>query len=548
MKKIHHAATFSHFYFSTKYTFMKQVILFLFIAIGLTLQAQQVVSSDIKEVTIYQNGAQVSRDITLKLSQGAQEVSIKGLAENLDANSIRVVSDPDCILQGVRHELNYIQTAEDKTAELKKKRDQLLDDAARISQQTSILKFEKTMLEKNQAQILGISNSTLKLEDLKTLIEFQKLRLQELLPKIYEQDKKSQLVQIEIDKVNKQIQDMDQNKLKPSSEIILTLIAKSPGNHQFQVQYYVANASWKMNYDVLVKDIKSPLELIYNATVYQSSGEDWKNVKLNLSTGNPFEGTNLPLLNPWYIRPEPPVIMEKEGAAPAASVRSSKSDASVYYLDGIRITGRNSELEQSTSRIYNIELPYSILSNNKPFHVEIKKEAVKARYTYFAIPKLDKDAFLTAEIEDWEDLNLIDGEANLFLEGSYQGKTFINTRSIQDFLRLSLGRDKSISIERNKIKDYTKNKFLSDKKIISKGWEIILKNKKNTAIDIIIEDQLPISTEKPITVEREDISGAEFTEETGKLRWVLKVSADEQKKLKIRYTVQCPKDYVLNLE
>jgi uncharacterized protein (TIGR02231 family) len=545
MKKIHHAATFSHFYFSTKYTFMKQVILFLFIAIGLTLQAQQVVSSDIKEVTIYQNGAQVSRDITLKLSQGAQEVSIKGLAENLDANSIRVVSDPDCILQGVRHELNYIQTAEDKTAELKKKRDQLLDDAARISQQTSILKFEKTMLEKNQAQILGISNSTLKLEDLKTLIEFQKLRLQELLPKIYEQDKKSQLVQIEIDKVNKQIQDMDQNKLKPSSEIILTLIAKSPGNHQFQVQYYVANASWKMNYDVLVKDIKSPLELIYNATVYQSSGEDWKNVKLNLSTGNPFENADRPVLNPWYLKNQPPFAYEKAQRAPMAQNKAMNDVvASGAMLQEMEI----SETEKITSRTYSINLPYTILSNNKPFHVEIKKASVPSRYTYFAIPKLDKDAFLTAEIEDWEDLNLIDGEANLFLEGSYQGKTFINTRSIQDFLRLSLGRDKSISIERNKIKDYTKNKFLSDKKIISKGWEIILKNKKNTAIDIIIEDQLPISTEKPITVEREDISGAEFTEETGKLRWVLKVSADEQKKLKIRYTVQCPKDYVLNLE
>ena len=119
------------------------------------------------------------------------------------------------------------------------------------------------------------------------------------------------------------------------------------------------------------------------------------------------------------------------------------------------------------------------------FLVEIKKASVPAKYIYFAVPKLDKDAFLTAEVEDWEDLNLMDGEANLFLEGAYQGKSFINTRSINDFLRLSLGRDKSISIERNKIKDYSKNKFLSDKKIINRGWEIIIKNKKNTSIDII---------------------------------------------------------------
>ena len=526
---------------------MKSAILLLFSIFMITVKAQQVVSSEIKEVTIFQNGAQVTRNVTLKLMQGAQEVTIKGLAESIDPNSIRVVSDPDCILQGVRHELNYIQAAEDKTVELKKKKELLQDDTAKINHQITILKFEKIMLEKNQAQMIGVPNSTLKLEDLKALLDFQKLRLQELLPKIYDHDKKLQLVKLEIDKINKQIQEMDQNRTKPSSDLVLTVLSKTADNHPFQVQYYVSNASWKMNYDIMVKDIKSPLELIYKATVYQSTGEDWKNVKINLSTGNPFEGTNYPILNPWFIRPQPSVVMQNESAVPA-SIRSAKADASVYYLDGVRITGKNTEIEQSTSRIYSIELPNTIISNNKPFQVEIKKEEVKAKYTYLAVPKLDKDAFLTAEVEDWETLNLIDGEANLFLEGTYQGKSYINTNSIQDFLKLSLGRDKSISIERNKIKDYTKNKFLSDKKIINKGWEIILKNKKNTAIDIIIEDQLPISTEKSITVKQEELSGAEFTEDSGKLRWTLKVSPDEQKKLKIRYSVECPRDYILNLE
>ncbi|MBK8450775.1 MAG: DUF4139 domain-containing protein [Saprospiraceae bacterium] len=161
---------------------------------------------------------------------------------------------------------------------------------------------------------------------------------------------------------------------------------------------------------------------------------------------------------------------------------------------------------------------------------------------------MDRDAFLTAEVQDWEDLNLMDGEANLFFEGNYQGKSYINTQSINDFLRLSLGRDKNITIERNKIKDFSKNKFLSDKKIVSKAWEIVVKNKKNSPIDLIVEDQLPISTQKEILVEKEDISGAEYNEETGKLRWVLKVAAGEQKKLKIKYNVESPKDYILNLE
>jgi uncharacterized protein (TIGR02231 family) len=525
---------------------MKSSIFFFLFVIGFSLQAQQVVSSEIKEVTVYLNGAQVKRDVTLKLNQGAQEVSIKGLAENIDPNSIRITSDPDVILQAVRHELNFIEAAEDKAIELKKKRDQLMDDAAKISQQISVLKFEKAMIEKNQAQIIGVPNSNLKLDDLKALLDFQKLRLQDLLPKLYDQDKKLQLVQIEIDKVNKQIDELNQHKMKPSSDLVLTVLSKIAGNHQFKVQYYVANASWVMNYDINVKDIKSPLELTYKATVYQSTGEDWKNVKVNLSTANPFEGADRPVLYPWYLRNQPPVVYQRyDRAAPPMSQNKATAGAPAREES---VADMTTESEQITSRSYNIDLPYTILSNNKPFLVEIKKASVAAKYTYFAIPKIDKDAFLTAEVEDWEDLNLMDGEANLFLEGTYQGKSYINTKSIQDFLRLSLGRDKSIVIERNKINDFTKNKFLSDKKIISKGWEFIIKNKKNTAIDIIIEDQLPISTEKPIVVERDEISGAEVTEETGKLRWVLKVSPDEQKKFRLRYTVEAPKDYILNLE
>jgi uncharacterized protein (TIGR02231 family) len=369
--------------------------------------------------------------------------------------------------------------------------------------------------------------------------------LNEILPKIYEQDKKLQVVQQEIDKINRQIQEFDQNKLKPSSDLVLTIFSKTAGNREFQLQYYVANAGWTLHYDIMVKDIKSPLELLYKAMVNQSTGEDWKNVRMNLSTANPFESTQRPQLNPWYLRNEPPVAYQnyRRNAPMQNKVLSDNMPAMEAGTADLF-----TEAEQVSSRVYRIDIPYTVLSNNKSILVEVKKATVKARYSYFAIPKLDKDAFLTAEVDDWEELNLMDGEANLFFEGTYQGKSYIDTRSIQDFLRLSLGRDKNISLERNKIKDYSKNKFLSDKKIISKGWEFIIKNKKNTSIDIIIEDQLPISTEKSIFVKAEDLSGAELTEETGKLRWVLKVSADEQKKLKLRYSVECPKDYVLNLE
>lgn len=522
---------------------MKLNILILMSLLTTMTEAQQVVSSEIKEVTVFLQGAQVSRQVELKLNAGSQDINLSGLAAYLDPNSVRVFSSGDCVIQAVRHELDYIQSAEAKSAELKKKKEALLDDAAKINQQIAILKFEKTSLEKNQVQIIGVPNSNLKLEDFKILVAYQKLRLEDLLPKIYELDKKNQLIQIEIEKINQQIQEVDQNRTLPSSQLVLSILAKTAGTQKFMVQYYVPNANWNMHYDMLVKDISSPLELVYKATVVQNTGEDWKKVKVNLSSSNPFESTMRPELNTWYLRNQPPIVYRDAVRAGNAKAQMMESAAPAPGVQDFV-----QEAEQITSRLYSIDLPYTILSNSKPFVIEIKRQQVPAKYIYFAIPKLDRDAFLTAEIDNWEDLNLMDGEANLFFEGNFQGKSFINTKSIQDFLRLSLGRDKNIVIERNKIKDLSKNKFFSDNKEYAKAWELVVKNKKKVAIDLILEDQIPVTTQKEIVVEREELSGASVEEETGKLRWVLKLAPDEQKKIKMRYTVTCPKDYVLNLD
>ncbi len=523
---------------------MKLKLLALMSIASTLVEAQAVQSSEIKEVTVFLQGAQVSRQVELKLNAGTQDISLSGLAAYLDPNSVRVFGHSDCVLQSVRHELNYLQSAEEKSAELKKKKESLLDDQAKLNQQITILKFEKTSLEKNQVAVFGVPNNTTKLEDFKILVEFQKTRLADLLPKLYELDKKNQALQIQIEKVNQQIQEVDQNQTQPSSQLVMSILAKAAGTYKFMVQYYVPNANWSMHYDMMVKDISSPLELVYKATVVQNTGEDWKKVKVNLSTSNPFESTVRPELQTWYLRNQPPIVYYRD----AVRAGNAKTQAPEAMAATAGAEAYVQEAEQMTSRLYTIDLPYTILSNSKPVGIEIKRQLVPARYVYFASPKLDRDAFLTAEIDNWEDLNLLDAEANLFFEGNFQGKSFINTQSIQDFLRLSLGRDKNIVIERNKIKDLSKNKFFSDNKEYSKGWEFILKNKKKVSIDIIVEDQIPVSTQKEIVVGREDLSGAEVQEETGKLRWVLKLNPDEQKKFKLRYTVKCPKDYQLNLE
>src|SRR5690554_3651924 len=115
-----------------------------------------------------------------------------------------------------------------------------------------------------------------------------------------------------------------------------------------------------------------------------------------------------------------------------------------------------------------------------------------AFYQYYCVPKIDKDAFLIANIVDWEKYNLLEGEANVFFEDTYVGKTLMDVRYASDTLEISLGRDKKVSVNREKIKDYTAKQFIGNKKEETRAWKTTVKNNKNQAINMIILDQVPV--------------------------------------------------------
>jgi uncharacterized protein (TIGR02231 family) len=185
--------------------------------------------------------------------------------------------------------------------------------------------------------------------------------------------------------------------------------------------------------------------------------------------------------------------------------------------------------------------------NGKEYQVEIKEETLKAYYEYAVAPKLDNDAFLTAYLTDWEQYNLIEGEANLYFEGTYLGKTLLKTNSTDDTLKISLGRDKNVVVKRTKLKEFSKNKAFSSKKTQSRAFEIVVKNKKNTPLSILVEEQIPVSSDKQIEVEFE-AEGAKVDKTLGRITWKLDLKPSEERKQKFSYSVKHPADWNIDLE
>jgi hypothetical protein len=205
-------------------------------------------------------------------------------------------------------------------------------------------------------------------------------------------------------------------------------------------------------------------------------------------------------------------------------------------------------LQLPTTYLYEIDLPVTIESDGKMQTVEIKNYELPAGYRYFCAPKIEAAAFLSAQVTGWESLGLLSGEANLFFEGTFLGKSYLEFANTNDTLELSLGRDRNISVSRTKLKDFTRRQFMSGKKEDSRSFEIAVKNKKTQAITLVLEDQIPVSTNKNITIEQGEISGATLNSETGKLSWTLNLKPAEDKKLRFGYTVRYPKEKIIVLE
>ena len=203
--------------------------------------------------------------------------------------------------------------------------------------------------------------------------------------------------------------------------------------------------------------------------------------------------------------------------------------------------------EGITNTRFEISKLHSIPTNGDVTVIEIENYEVPATYSYFAAPVLNENIFLTAEIENWEQYNLLPAEANVYFEGSYSGKTTINPQSTTEKLTISLGVDPNVVVKRTQPKDFKKNAFIGSNKIIAKHYEIELKNNKSSAIDLVLFDRIPISQNKDIKIDDIETGTSKYDNKKGILKWTLKLEANVKKTYKFSYSIKYPKNKRVNL-
>lgn len=216
------------------------------------------------------------------------------------------------------------------------------------------------------------------------------------------------------------------------------------------------------------------------------------------------------------------------------------------------IADENSMDVSSTAAKFGYEFeighPLTILSDNKPVSCQIGKYKLPTTYAYKGVPKIVKNAFLVADVTGWNELNLIQGEATVFFDNSYVGKTILNPDQQSDTLHLAMGRDNGIHIERKLIKNNTSRRLLGSSRVQTMNWEISLRNARAEQVVISIYDQLPVSRNSSITVTPQELSGGQLDKLNGQVVWKLKLVPGEVKKLSLGYQVKYDKYRRLTIE
>lgn len=506
------------------------------------------VNSKITKVTVFLQGAQVTRETEVSLEKGITYLVFDNVPATIEEKSIQLSGANQVNLLSVVHKVNYLDEAS-YSPKIKSLQDSI-DKVDFLLEEIANYRFVL-----NQELELITSNKNMKGEkgiDMAAFEEMQEL-YRKRLPLIKDDLLKNSLEERRLNTKKLRLQN-ELNEIKGSlsngrHSILVALKSEQPRKVKLELSYFTSSASWYPTYDVRCVGLDQPIQLVYKANIRQSSGEDWNKVNLRISTGNPNLSGTRPELMPQYLSLDDYKTYQNYSVdgnnVPAISGNALRKREAPSVSSGRpnNIPGANNEMDQKLLNTeFVIAVPYSIPATGKEITVEARTFELPARYLLTSVPRIDKSIFLLAQVSATDEIAQLNGMASVYLEGMYVGQSAV-INSSDDSLQISLGRDKTIIVERKKLREKSKSSFIGNKKNQEIVYEITVRNTRNSAIGIVVEDQVPVSTTSDIEVVINDKGGADTHDEmSGKLTWNLTLQPGETKKLTISYTIRYPKN------
>lgn len=567
-----------------------------------------------KEAKLYFSGAHVVHEVEITLSAGSQEVEIDGISSFLDPNSIKISIDKGVVVSSFEFSKDFLKLTSASLTE-KKLQDSIAYYEAKKTRQQAQLNISKKSLELLEAGVEGNfaqSKSTLTIEQLASHIDFFQKRSTILYTEVEQAQKEITFCNERLKILKHQLQDESLKHNQSTGVLHLNLNVPLQGKVNVTISYFTFAAYWEPYYDIQIPKDAEQASIKSKAKIVQTTGLDWKNVRLTLATAQPNSGGVAPELLPWLLQLKPQlrlstrstmskanfamadhVVVSEDECAMAAGNENYTETQQLFLVNGQLVSAQEAqsiipsmikskqflsaeeardlygvnvsqgvidittksmsdfvdENESIVNQEFKINMPYDVPGNGRSQVVDINEQFIPLRFYYYLCPKLTSEAFLMAELQNWQTLQLQSGDASITYDGTYLGKTFINAYSVKPTLDLTLITDNRIVVSREKLKDFSQSKILGNERKITSVYRISVQNNTRREVDIELHDQYPITSRKDVQVSivAPKPNATYEDKDRGFWEWKFVLSPSEIYKVDFGYEIRVPKELELNL-
>jgi uncharacterized protein (TIGR02231 family) len=548
---------------------MKNLILLLLSIpfAGFAQDHKQQIETPVSSVIVYLTGGEFMHKKQLTLSPGRNELVFVGLSAHLIAKSIQFTASGDVAVLAISNRVDYLFGQKKSDEKMKIVLDSMImmEDALAVTRgNLDAYSRERTMLEQNQ-KVGGVNGATA--AELKASADFYVQRLMEINAEMVKLNRKQKNQQDVYNRLSQQYYSMNRREHPPMAEITVLVNNNTAAKlvSDIELRYVVSDCGWAPAYDLIAEDVGKPIDLKYRAKVFNNTDVDWKGVKMKLSTADPMASATAPQLEKWTLNFDQPQYYKQQNYQQQQTYgyndNNSNAPATLQSQNVWNESAAkgNSDSEEEHPAVqyeqiqvselaaeFDIKQTYDIPADGQPYIVDVTSYTLNASYRYNCIPKMEREAFLMARITGWEDLDLVEGPANVYFGGTYVGQSYIYTRSVNDTLDLSLGRDKKLVVTRTKLKEFNQEKPSSSTKKETYSYEIVVKNTRKTAVEVELMDQIPVSQDAEIIVETQELSKGVLDPATGFVTWHLNIPPGETARVVLTYSIKYPKNKQVN--
>ena len=485
---------------------MKQltVLILLFWICIANSYAQLELDPNVKEVTVFYVGAEITHKLGIELQPGLNTIILKNVSSKILPRAVQIL-EKDLILINASLERRFSD-----------------DEIKAIEDKREIFTNQLDALNKKVNELSNVNDASI-LNSLLAYYESKGMALKMQIRKI-----EAKLLETKL--ANETFKD------EHTANLRMLVSNSAPINKQVRLKYLTGGAGWAPFYEIFAESNKKELDLKYIVKVMNQTGEDWNEVQLYMSAAFPLEAPQrLPEINPWYITNR--FGTDQREIAPAQAKIGELS-----LLGGVEYVETKVPTTSTKVKVPSLQ---SVPANGAVYSFGVFTSTLPISFVYHAVPSVNASAFLIVQVTDWRSLQLLDATAKVNLNGTLVGNTLMEiSEANSDTLNITLGKDDGITVKKAEIGNRTFKKEKNNKIKETVAYEFTVKNNLTEDAELYLFDQVPISQTNNVKVDFEQFSSGRLNDENGEVVWQYSLKPGEEKKnIQLIYTIEYPKGY-----